>query len=269
MNKLFESNAKVDSIPVSPDAQIIYHDTPYISYQQIIMDGNFQVYFNAMLRSKMALRTGVQFSPYQQSFEVNVGTQTNNVNFQGANRQYPWLEISLIYDKSDQHQTIYDSYDAELAATQVQSLTFENDLSKYSLTGELEYDVDNKDNKYWLYAMFVAYSCDDCSTAPLTEYASNEIYQKLPKERNYFKNTDEKLYIDMRRSKSYSDELEKLTRESSDLNLTVKLRKATTRKMRLRVTGYSWAKYYYTLSNKCMIRSYKNYSISKEIDIAA
>ena len=82
-------------------------------------------------------------------------------------------------------------------------------------------------------------------------------------------NTDGKLYIDMRRSKSYPDELEKLTRESSDLNLTVKLRKATTRKMRLRVTGYSWAKYYYTLSNKCMIRSYKNYSISKEIDIAA
>ena len=170
---------------------------------------------------------------------MNVGTQTINVNFQGANRQFAWLEISLIYDKSDQHQTIYDSYGAELAATQVQSLTLENDSSTYILTGELVYDVDNKGNKYWLYAMFVAYSCDDCSTAPLTEYANNKIYQKLPKERNYFMNTDEKLYIDMRRSKSYPDELEKLTQENSDLNLTVKLRKAATRKMRLRVTGYS------------------------------
>ena len=39
--------------------------------------------------------------------------------------------------------------------------------------------------------------------------------------------------------------------------------------MRLQVTGYSQAEYDYTLSNKGMIMSYKNYSISKEIDIAA
>ena len=53
--------------------------------------------------------TGWKFSPYQQRFEVNVGTQTINVNFQGANRQLAWMEISLDYEKSDQHQTIYDS----------------------------------------------------------------------------------------------------------------------------------------------------------------
>ena len=43
MNKLFESSAKVDNIPAMSDAQIIYHDTPYISCQQISMDENFQV----------------------------------------------------------------------------------------------------------------------------------------------------------------------------------------------------------------------------------
>ena len=91
-------DAKVTAIPRRPDAQILYHDTLCISYQQITLDENFQVYFNAALCSKMALRTGVQFSPYQQSFEVNVGTQTVNVNFQGANRQFAWIEISLAYD---------------------------------------------------------------------------------------------------------------------------------------------------------------------------
>ena len=59
MNELFESNAKFDNIPAKSDAQIIYHDTPYISYQQISMDENSQVCFNAILRSKKALRTGV------------------------------------------------------------------------------------------------------------------------------------------------------------------------------------------------------------------
>ena len=122
MNKLFESNAKVTAIPRVSDAQILYHDIPYISYQQKTLHEKFQVSSNATLRSKMALRAGVQFSPYQQSFEVNVGTQTVNVNFQGANRQFAWVEISLVYDRSDQHQTIYDSYNAQLAATKIQSL---------------------------------------------------------------------------------------------------------------------------------------------------
>ena len=150
MNKFFESNAKVDNIHATPDAQIIYHDTPYISYQQISMDENFQVYFNAILRSKKALRTRVQFSPYQQTFEENFGTQSINVKFQGANRQFAWLEISLVYYKSDQHQTIYDSYGAEVAPTQIQSLTLENTSSMYSLTSRLEYNIDNIDDKHWL-----------------------------------------------------------------------------------------------------------------------
>ena len=99
--------------------------------------------------------------------------------------------------------------------------------------------------------MFVTYQCrPSCSTAPLTEYANNEIYQELPKERNFFTNTDEKLYIDMRRRKGYTDELEKLTRDDSDITLIVKLKAAATKKMRLRATGYSQAEYYYTLSNK-------------------
>ena len=117
--------------------------------------------------------------------------------------------------------------------------------------------------------MFVTYWCNGCTVASLPEYANNEIYQELPKEQNYFTNTDKKLYIDMRRSKGYTDELEKLTRGNSNLNLTVKLKAAATKKMRLQVTGYSQAEYYYTLSNRGMIMSYKNYSISKEIDIAA
>ena len=37
LNKLFESNAKVDNLPANPDAKIIYHDTPYIYYQQIVL----------------------------------------------------------------------------------------------------------------------------------------------------------------------------------------------------------------------------------------
>ena len=35
MNRLFESNAKVDNISADPDALIQFHDRPYIAYQEI------------------------------------------------------------------------------------------------------------------------------------------------------------------------------------------------------------------------------------------
>ena len=36
--------------------------------------------------------------------------------FFGSNRQFDWLEISIVFDKSDRHKTIYDSYNVQLAA---------------------------------------------------------------------------------------------------------------------------------------------------------
>ena len=54
----------------------------------------------------------------------------------------------------------------------------------------------------------------------------------------------------MRRSKGYTDELEKLTRDDGGVTLSIKLKKAATKKMRLRVIAYSQAEYWYTSTNK-------------------
>ena len=170
-------------------------------------------------------------SPYQQSFEINIGTQSLNVKFRGLNKQIKWLEISLVFEKSDQHQTVYDRYDVELAAKYVQLLALENASTTYSLTGQLEYNVLSEDDKHWLYQMFVAYCCEGCSAAPLTQYKNNEIKQEMTKEKYYFRdNSDERLYIDMRRSKGYTDELEKLTRDDGGVTLTIKLKQAAAKK---------------------------------------
>ena len=130
------------------------------------------------------MTAGVIFSPYQQSFEINVGTQSLKVNFCGLNKQTGWLEISLVSDKSDQHQTVYDNYDVELAAKYMLLLALEN--ASNSLTGQLEYNVLNEDEKHWLYQMFVAHYCEGCSATRLTQYKNNEIIQALIKEKYYF-----------------------------------------------------------------------------------
>ena len=58
------------NIPDVPNTQIIFHDTPYISYPQITLTDNFLVYANGVLRARGALRTGVLVDPYSKVLKL-------------------------------------------------------------------------------------------------------------------------------------------------------------------------------------------------------
>ena len=49
-------------------------------------------------------------TPIQKTYEIKQGSDSLNVEFLGANRQFDWIEISIVSDKSDKHTTTYDSY---------------------------------------------------------------------------------------------------------------------------------------------------------------
>ena len=157
IKRLFESNKKVTSVPTEPDALIQFHDQPYISYEEINLTKTFDIYLSGILRSESALIMGVLPPPYQQLFEINKGTQSITVTFKGAQRQVQWLEISLIYDKSFQYLTTYDSYDLELATKLIEKIKFQNTTSTYILMGIIEYNQGNYEEKKSLYQMFVCH----------------------------------------------------------------------------------------------------------------
>ena len=118
--------------------------------------------------------------------------------------------------------------------------------------------------------MFVAYFCSKGSSmTPITKYMNNEIKQDMIKEKKKFTDgSDEKIFIDMRRSKGYTDELEELSRNDADINLAILLTKTAEKKMRLNVLAYSQAEYWYAITNRGKVFTYKNYSIKKDEDIA-
>ena len=163
LSKLFESKAKLpnkagrgaaDLPTTGPDANIYWNSIPYIQYELVKLNDTFDAYLRKALQSKRVLRTGIKPTPYQKSYEVNVGTQTNVVEFKGVNKQFSFLEISLVYDKSEQHNSVYDSYNAELAATHISSVQLENLNNKY---GEInrKYDLTEEHDKYLMYKNFV------------------------------------------------------------------------------------------------------------------
>ena len=99
-----------------------------------------------------------------------------------------FIQISIAYDKSYQHTTIYDGYDLELAAKLIQTIKFENTSTTFSLTGKLFFDLEKEDDKDILYKTLVSYNCQGCSSALLTQYKNNEICQEMTPEDEFTTN---------------------------------------------------------------------------------
>ena len=96
--------------------------------------------------------------------------------------------------------------------------------------------MDNLTQKHLLYKQFVVWVCNGYSTAPLTDYINNPVYQELIDESDYDSvKSEEKIYLDLRASADYTTEAEKLERNDSKINLAIQLKKAATHKLRLRI----------------------------------
>ena len=79
---------------------------------------------------------GAQKTPIRKTYEIQKGSESLNVEFLGANRQFDWIEISVAPDISHKHKAIYDSYNREMAAQLIKTLKLTNFIELSSLTNE-------------------------------------------------------------------------------------------------------------------------------------
>ena len=204
--------------------------------QQILLDKNFRQHLETIMVSKKIIRMGAQKTPIQKTYEIKTGSDSLNVEFLGANRQFDWIEFSIVNDKSDKQTTIYDSYNRELAAQTIKSIQLSNFTEIYSLTNKKKYSIDNLTQKLLLYKQFVACNCNGSSVAPLTDYMDNPIFRELPTEEEYFDlKSDERVYLDLTASSGYLREAEKLDRNDSKINLMITLKEIVKYNLRVKI----------------------------------
>ena len=121
---------------------------------QIVSVG--QQFQNLTQGNKHVLRTRIKPTPYQKPFELVRSTESRVVDLTGANKKFSFFAILLVYDKSDQHKSIYGSYKLELASTKIKSITLENASNTYCTFNSVKFDTDDSHNKFLLYNQFVA-----------------------------------------------------------------------------------------------------------------
>ena len=266
MQRLFESKTNrtaAAGYPTSVDAKIILESAPYLLFYQFSLEDTYRAYFEGAMISNQVLRTGIKYSPYQKSYELVTGSQSKTFTFTNAFKQFAFLEFFLVFDKSDQHLNIYDSYNAETAAVSIKYIKLQNASNTYSEFNTIKFNLEDEEDRYVLYNAFVAWVTKGSSIVPESDYLYNEVRQQLPTRNKYFTDSDERVYIDIRRSMGYTGEFERVNRDDSDLVVTVDLKAAATKKMRLYVTGYYQGEYMYMLTKEGLVMNHKEYSIAK------
>ena len=203
---------------------------------------------------------GIIKTPYQKTYEKQIGSQEFTVDFKESDRQFDWLEVSLVYDKRDKHLIIYDSYNGECVVQKIESVELANISKAYSVTNTINIDTPNDTQKHMLWKQFVAWNCNGYSAVLISDYINNPTFQELPVEKDYFGNdSDERVYIEFRDSLGYTNEIEKPSRNDSKLTLTIELKSALTKKMMLRVWRYTNNEYLYMLADGGLTLKYKAY----------
>ena len=84
MKKLFKSKKLynlTDTIPSAPNAQTIFTKTPFIQYEQILLDKNFREHLETTMVSKKILCMGVQKTPIQKTCKIALDFHLININF--------------------------------------------------------------------------------------------------------------------------------------------------------------------------------------------
>ena len=101
----------------------------------------------------------------------------------------------------------------------------------------MKFDFSNDTQKHLFWKQYVAWHCNGYTTAPISDYINNLVFQELLLKLDYSgTKSDEKTYIDLRNSLGYTDEIEKPSKNDSKLNVTIELRNPfAKKKMRLRV----------------------------------
>ena len=113
----------------------------------------------------------------------------------------------------------------------IKNIELSNISEAYNATNTMKFDTSNDTQKHLLWKQYAAWHCNGYTAAPISDYIKNPVFQELLLETDYCgSELDERVYIDLRDSLSYKEEIGKPSRNDSKLNVTIELKAALAKK---------------------------------------
>ena len=104
----------------------------------------------------------------------------------------------------------------------IKKIELSNISDAYSGINMMKFDISNDKQKHMLWKQYVAWHCNGYTTAPISDYINNPVFQELLLDSEYFgARSNKKIYIDLWDSLGYTDEIEKPSRNDSKCNLGI------------------------------------------------
>ena len=119
---------------------------PYLLHYQFDLDDVYRTYFKSAMVSENLLRTSMRKTPLQKSYKLVTGAQSKTITFNNAFTQFSFLEILLVFDRSNHHLSIYNSYNAEVAATHIKTIKLQNASNTYSEFNTVKFDLKDEED---------------------------------------------------------------------------------------------------------------------------
>ena len=89
-------------------------------------------------------------------------------------------------------------------------------MNTYSKFNTFKFDPEDEEDRYTFYNVFVAWVTNSSSIVPESDFMYNKTRQELPNRNTYFTDLGERIYIDIRQSKGYKVEFERVNQDDSD-----------------------------------------------------
>ena len=173
---------------------------------------------------------------------MSTGEQEITCDFIGNPNQYDWLKISIQDRNNHVHSSVYDSYGGDSASYLVEKLTPSN-VNVGNSFETRTYDFTDYIDRYEIYKNFLAYKCNGSSLHGPVQYKDSTLIRHQPSEGTYTGSSGYGVYIDLRKSKGYTNLDERADRSDHMLRTSIRLKNAASSNMVVKIYGIGLGQY--------------------------
>ena len=216
MKKLFETNA-VANVNSNVGGYIIT-TPPYLNVDYFSVSALYNNTFRKLYNSSKVYDFNMTEHYTKKIYTMSVGEQEVTCDFIGNPNQYNWLKITVQDRNNHVHASVYDSYGSDTASNSIEKIT----LSNYSVGEGYEtkiIDFTDYYDRYESYKNFIAYRCSGSSLLGPVQYKDSNLIKHQPNENIYVTTTGYPVFIDLRKSKGYTNLEERADRSDEQLRI--------------------------------------------------